>query len=140
MNEERCSLHSFLSFFYTLTDSIMWPFFKRPRGVLPLLFSNHNQPFFCLLKLVKRKHLRRSAGNNVEGCFVAKKHMGPHIKTRSLRCFNATQLLEPHKRPPTQACDWQLHDGETASLRNIQQTHKCWYFSGFLFEWSETST
>lgn len=24
--------------------------------------------------------------------------MGPHIKTRSWRCFSATQLLEPHKK------------------------------------------
>lgn len=55
---------------------------------------------------------------------VAKKHMGPHIKARSWRCFNATRLLKPHKTPPTQACDWQLHgDTETASLSNIQHTH-----------------
>ena len=69
-------------------------------AIIPLLVFHNNQPFFCLLKRVKRKHLRRSAGNNVEGCFVAKIHMGPHIKARSLRRFNATQLLKPHKELP----------------------------------------
>lgn len=40
------------------------------------------------------------------------------------------------KRPPTQACDWQLHDGKTASLRNIQQTRGLVVFWVF-FIWME---
>lgn len=85
MKGERCSHHSLLP--HTLTDSIMWPLcWNAPVAFSPSYFLTVINLFFsCLLKLVKRKHLRRSAGNSAEGCFVAKKHMGPHIKKKKKR-------------------------------------------------------
>lgn len=70
---------------------------------------------------------------------VAKKHMGPHMKARSWRCFNATRLLERHKTPPTQrtligscAVTERQHPWEAFN------THRQRYLSVFcLFIWME---
>lgn len=143
VSQQICSLRSFLTCTRPiLADSIMRLLcFNTPVAFCPSFLTIINL-FFppCLLKLVKWKHLRRSAGNNVEGVSLLRNIWAHTSKWGAGDASVALSSWSRTKRPPTQACDWQRHDGKTASLRNIQQTQGLVVFWVFLFEWSETST